>query len=84
MSCVCYHAACMLLGLSHKILVNSCHAHMLIRSCKANLATCSKLGLLMAANTTKYVQDQEKYDILPEPDDDENDMLDLAFALTDT
>ena len=29
-------------------------------------------------------QDQEKYDIMPEPDDDENDMLDLAFALTDT
>ena len=39
---------------------------------------------MMAANTTKCVQDQEKYDILPEPDDDENDMLDLAFALTDT
>lgn len=29
-------------------------------------------------------QDQDKYDIMPEPDDDENDMLDLAFALTDT
>ena len=33
---------------------------------------------------TVVMQDQEKYDILPEPDDDENDMLDLAFALTDT
>lgn len=29
-------------------------------------------------------QDQDKYDSMPEPDDDENDMLDLAFALTDT
>ena len=27
---------------------------------------------------------QEYYDKLPEPDDDENDMLDLAFGLTDT
>ncbi len=24
------------------------------------------------------------YDAMPEPDDDENDMLDLAFGLTDT
>lgn len=24
------------------------------------------------------------YDVLPEPSDDENDMLDLAFGLTDT
>ncbi len=31
-----------------------------------------------------WLQDQEKFDILPEADDDENDMLDLAFALTDT
>lgn len=28
--------------------------------------------------------EQEYYDKLPEPDDDENDMLDLAFGLTDT
>lgn len=34
--------------------------------------------------TGKLLQDQEKFDILPEADDDENDMLDLAFALTDT
>jgi hypothetical protein len=34
------------------------------------------LGLSRAA--------QEYYDKLPEPDDDENDMLDLAFGLTDT
>ncbi|KAK0751927.1 adrenodoxin [Schizothecium vesticola] len=30
------------------------------------------------------VADQEFYDQMPEPDDDENDMLDLAFGLTDT
>lgn len=30
------------------------------------------------------VQDQELYDQLPEPDDDENDMLDLAYGLTET
>ena len=30
------------------------------------------------------VEDQEKYDAMPEPDDDENDMLDLAFGLTET
>lgn len=30
------------------------------------------------------VSDQDYYDKLPEPDDDENDMLDLAFGLTET
>ncbi|EPS37712.1 hypothetical protein H072_8589 [Dactylellina haptotyla CBS 200.50] len=30
------------------------------------------------------VEDQDKYDLLEEPDDDENDMLDLAFGLTET
>lgn len=30
------------------------------------------------------VTDQEMYDRIPEPDDDENDMLDLAFGLTET
>lgn len=30
------------------------------------------------------VEDQAKYDAMPEPDDDENDMLDLAFGLTET
>jgi ferredoxin-2, mitochondrial len=30
------------------------------------------------------VQDPEVYDKLPEPEDDENDMLDLAFGLTET
>ncbi|RPB19896.1 ferredoxin [Terfezia boudieri ATCC MYA-4762] len=30
------------------------------------------------------VADQDMYDRMPEPDDDENDMLDLAFGLTET
>ncbi|KAI9676358.1 MAG: mitochondrial matrix iron-sulfur protein [Caeruleum heppii] len=30
------------------------------------------------------VEDPDMYDRLPEPDDDENDMLDLAFGLTET
>ncbi|KAK4451962.1 2Fe-2S iron-sulfur cluster binding domain-containing protein [Podospora aff. communis PSN243] len=30
------------------------------------------------------VTDQKYYDQMPEPDDDENDMLDLAFGLTET
>jgi ferredoxin len=30
------------------------------------------------------VQEQEYYDKMPEPEDDENDMLDLAFGLTET
>lgn len=41
-------------------------------------------GSLACSTCHVVVEDQEKYDILPEPDDDENDMLDLAFALTDT
>ncbi|MCJ1310699.1 hypothetical protein MMC25_004365 [Agyrium rufum] len=30
------------------------------------------------------VESQDMYDRMPEPDDDENDMLDLAFGLTET
>ncbi|KAH7318421.1 2Fe-2S ferredoxin-type domain-containing protein [Stachybotrys elegans] len=30
------------------------------------------------------VKDEEFYDKMPEPEDDENDMLDLAFSLTET
>ena len=30
------------------------------------------------------VESQDLYDQMPEPDDDENDMLDLAFGLTET
>ena len=30
------------------------------------------------------LEDPDMYDKIPEPDDDENDMLDLAFGLTET
>ncbi|KAF4579635.1 hypothetical protein EYR36_001453 [Pleurotus pulmonarius] len=37
-----------------------------------------------ACSTCHVILPQELYDILPEPEDDENDMLDMAFGLTDT
>lgn len=41
-------------------------------------------GSLACSTCHVIVEDQEYYDKIPEPDDDENDMLDLAFGLTDT
>ncbi|OCF41099.1 adrenodoxin-type ferredoxin [Kwoniella heveanensis CBS 569] len=38
----------------------------------------------VACSTCHVVIDPEHYDMLPEPDDEENDMLDLAFGLEDT
>lgn len=38
----------------------------------------------IACSTCHVILSPEHYDLLPEPDDDENDMLDMAFALTDT
>lgn len=37
-----------------------------------------------ACSTCHVIVDPEYYDAIPEPDDDENDMLDLAFGLTET
>lgn len=37
-----------------------------------------------ACSTCHIIVDPELYDEIPEPDDDENDMLDLAFGLTET
>lgn len=37
-----------------------------------------------ACSTCHIIIDPHYYDILEEPDDDENDMLDLAFGLTET
>ncbi len=34
--------------------------------------------------TVALLQDQDYYDRIPEPGDDENDLLDLAFGLTET
>lgn len=37
-----------------------------------------------ACSTCHVIVDPEYYDLIPEPEDDENDMLDLAFGLTET
>lgn len=37
-----------------------------------------------ACSTCHVIVDPDYYDKIPEPDDDENDMLDLAFGLTET
>lgn len=41
-------------------------------------------GSLACSTCHVIIEDQGVYDSLPEPDDDENDMLDLAFGLTET
>ena len=41
-------------------------------------------GSLACSTCHVIIDDQAVYDSLPEPDDDENDMLDLAFGLTET
>ncbi|KAK8854489.1 hypothetical protein IAR55_003227 [Kwoniella newhampshirensis] len=38
----------------------------------------------VACSTCHVIISPEHYDLLPEPDDEENDMLDLAFGLEDT
>ncbi|GAA5900376.1 ferredoxin family 2Fe-2S iron-sulfur cluster binding protein [Sporobolomyces salmoneus] len=44
-------------------------------------AACEKS---VACSTCHVILEDDVYDKLEEPDDDENDMLDLAFGLTDT
>lgn len=41
-------------------------------------------GSLACSTCHVIVEDQAVFDRLPEADDDENDMLDLAFGLTET
>jgi ferredoxin-2, mitochondrial len=38
----------------------------------------------VACSTCHVILTPQHYDLLPEPEDDENDMLDMAFGLTDT
>jgi ferredoxin len=38
----------------------------------------------VACSTCHVILTPEHYDLLEEPEDDENDMLDMAFGLTDT
>lgn len=47
-----------------------------------NVGACG--GSCACSTCHVIVQDPDMYDKLEEPDDDENDMLDLAFGLTET
>jgi ferredoxin-2, mitochondrial len=38
----------------------------------------------VACSTCHVILPEEYYNLLPEPEDDENDMLDMAFGLTET
>jgi ferredoxin len=38
----------------------------------------------VACSTCHVILDPDSYDLLEEPEDDENDMLDMAFGLTET
>jgi hypothetical protein len=38
----------------------------------------------VACSTCHVILSPQHYDLLPEPEDDENDMLDMAFGLSDT
>jgi len=57
-----------------------CHAtdHLPVSS---NVGACEGS---VACSTCHVILTPECYDMLPEPEDDENDMLDMAFGLTDT
>ena len=71
-----------------KILPHSCEG-----ACEGSLA-CSTCHVIVEVFRWWFIdahgacfcawQDQKFYDRLPEPEDDENDMLDLAFGLTET
>lgn len=47
-------------------------------------ASSGACGGSCACSTCHVIVQEEYYDKIPEPDDDENDMLDLAFGLTET
>ncbi|KAL9598661.1 MAG: hypothetical protein Q9219_004330 [cf. Caloplaca sp. 3 TL-2023] len=42
------------------------------------------MDIAQAEDLEMEVEDPSKFDAMPEPSDDENDMLDLAFGLTET
>ncbi|KAL6722193.1 mitochondrial matrix iron-sulfur protein [Lecanora helva] len=42
------------------------------------------LDIAQSQDLEMEVESDEMYEKMPEPDDDENDMLDLAFGLTET
>ena len=56
-----------------------------VRHYNANTKVLGACGGSCACSTCHViVESEEMYDKMEEPDDDENDMLDLAFGLTET
>ena len=53
-----------------------------VPNAKTNTGACG--GSCACSTCHVIVESNELYDRMPEPDDDENDMLDLAFGLTET
>ncbi|KAK4137768.1 ferredoxin [Trichocladium antarcticum] len=71
-------------GMEHKIAVSK-GANLLDIAQAHDLEMEGACGGSCACSTCHViVLDQEYYDKMPEPDDDENDMLDLAFGLQET
>lgn len=76
-----------ILSIAHEYDLELEGMYMYVHSClECSLLTWTKGACegSVACSTCHVILPEEYYDILPEPDDDENDMLDMAFALTDT
>lgn len=59
------------------------HAHCALQACADDvLGACG--GSCACSTCHVIVEQNDMYDKMVEPDDDENDMLDLAFGLTET
>ena len=56
----------------------------LIRTDPTTAAAAGACEGSVACSTCHVILSPEHYDLLPEPEDDENDMLDMAVGLTDT
>ena len=56
----------------------------LIRAAPTTAAGAGACEGSVACSTCHVILSPEHYDLLPEPEDDENDMLDMAFGLTET
>jgi len=57
------------------------YRHILAAASELKTGACERS---IACSTCHVILEPEVYDKLPEPEDEENDMLDLAFALEDT
>jgi hypothetical protein len=69
------------------VVVEVCPDHQILDSILA-IKLCYKENLFFSTATYDHqpgcLQDPDLYEKLPEPTDDENDMLDLAYGLTET